>query len=468
MGLTRGKELDLERFIKSVMDEQDIPGLSVAVMQEDRLLYSRGFGHRDSGGGLPAEAETVYGIGSVTKSFTAKAVMMLAEQGELSVGDPVRMYLPEFHFSEDDISDAITIHHLLTHTSGMPPSPALKLALKDSLGRVDIEKLQKQGIWEELRRAPSVDSIDELMSFWADYDEEPLGRPGEVFSYSNDAYALLGEITERASGRQYEEFVRESIAGEIGMKHIYFHPGELVGRDQVTQLFTHEADRVVDAGGWLHAPAMLSAGFVKTSVLDLLKYGQSYLESSLISPNEVSMMSSPFFPCERDTYYGYGFFIHPNYHCLTVVEHGGSIKGVSAHFGFIPEEDLVAAVLMNIQDAPALKVWRGAVNTVLGVPLQDRWGEEPEYECPPDFLARYEGVYRSGEGVRIKVALEDDELAAYVNGDRKKLRPSGVNTAAMMRRGEEAGLRFIVGPTGQVEAVSLGLRILRKVTSGEA
>lgn len=462
MELTGESRRTLKEYITSVMDQHAIPGLSVALMRDGEVAYAEGFGYRNSEDRIAADPDTIYGIGSVTKSFTAKAVMMLAESERLSIGAPIRTYLPEFQYSDDDTSDTITIHHLLTHTSGLPPTPALKHALRESLDVQDVEQLRQQGIWDDVKRGPAMRNAEDLMDFLAGYEESPLGRPGQVFSYSNDGYALLGAIIERVSDRTYEEFVRRDLAGEVGMREVHFTPDDLADAEHVTRLYAGEDDEVVPAGNWLHAPAMVSAGFLKTTVLDLLKYGQAYLQPGLLSRGAVSMMSSPFFPSVRDTYYGYGLSVHPNYHGTTVVEHGGSIKGVSAHFGFVPQENLTAAVLINVQNAPALKVWRGLINAALDVPLDDRWGEEPKYECSPEHLTRFEGVYSSGEGATVCVSVEDGELVADINGERKIMRPSGVDTAAVMRRGEEAGVRFLTGPTGRVDAMFFGLRVLRR------
>ena len=455
-----------ESFVQSTMREHSIPGLSVAVMQNGQHLCSGGFGFRNRSEQEPATARTVYGIGSVTKSFAAMAIMILAGEGRLSVGDPVRKHLPEFSFGDGRVAEAVTVHHFLTHTSALPPTPALKFGMRSHFeawaSPGEMERVQELGLWDEWTGHPPIETHEHHMDFLKGFDEEPLGRPGQQFSYSNDAFSLLGAIVQRVSGQSFECFVKERILDRLQME-AGFHPSWLEGRADVTELYdTNPEGEAMEAGHWFHAPAMVSAGFLKTSVLDMLRYGQSYLDCSILQRGAISQMTAPLFPCGRDTYYGYGLRVHPNYGGTTVVEHGGSLKGIAAQFGFVPEEGIVAAVLANVKDVPVDKIWRGAINPLLGLPMETAWSRPPDCECTQEHLARYTGTYRSGEGAKVEVILEDGELFAMENSERKALRPTGADTVGIMRRGEETEIRFITGPLGHVDAMFYGLRILRR------
>ncbi len=461
---------EFREFTEKIREQHDVPGLSVAVADGDQVLYTEGFGLRNVEEDLPATPETLYGMASVTKSFTALAIMILEEQDRLCSTDPVTRHLPGFCLTGGSSAEAVTIHHLMTHTSGMPPTGALRYSMIRSMeGDPSVDEIKRLGRWEEWTDRDPIDTYEDLLDFIGDDDQAPLGRSGQQFSYSNDAYSLLGAIVERVSGQSFDSFVREHILEPVGMGSSTMDLDFLEEYPDVTQLYSQSDERgVYAAPKWQHAPAMLGAGFLRSNVTEMVHYGQMYLDSlspgtgGLVERGTVTRMAAPYFPCGRSQYYGYGLVIRPGYHGVTLVEHGGSLKGVSSHFGFIPERNLTASVVANLQGIPASKIWLGAMNLLLGLPVDTPRSREPEYEASQEELARFAGSYVSGEGARIDVLTEDGGLYACIDNGKHLLRPSGPDTAAMMRRGEESMVRFIPGPTGEVEAMYTGLRIIRR------
>lgn len=463
---------EFREFTEKIREQHDVPGLSVAVADGDRILYAEGFGLRNVEKNLPATPETLYGMASVTKSFTALAIMILEEEEKLCSADPVVRHLPEFRLTGGSSAEAVTIHHLMTHTSGMPPTGALRYSMIRSMeGDPSVDEIKRLGRWEQWTDREPIDTYEDLLDFIVDDDQPPLGRSGQQFSYSNDAYSLLGAIVERVSGQPFDSFVRERILEPVSMRSSTMGLDFLEEYSDVTQLYSQSEERgVIAAPKWQHAPAMLGAGFLRSTVTEMVRYGQMYLSSlspgsgSLVGRQTVTRMAAPYFPCGRSQYYGYGLVIRPGYHGVTLVEHGGSLKGVSSHFGFIPEKNLTASVVANLQGIPASKIWLGAMNLVLGLPVDTQRSREPEYEASQEELERFVGSYASGEGALIDVLIEDGDLYAFIDNSTHLLRPSGPDTAAMMRRGEESMVRFIPGPTGEVEAMYTGLRIIRRVS----
>ncbi|WHX29640.1 serine hydrolase domain-containing protein [Brevibacillus agri] len=178
------------------MAEANAPGAAIGVARGGKLLYQKTFGYRDRENGLPLSADTVFGIASITKSFTCVAIMQLQEAGKLSVHDPVVKYLPEFRAGDEELTKRITIHHFMTHTPGMAPLPFLDKAMKRSMEQDPA--IAGTEAEEELKKLPYLDTYEEVLQAIAAFDAKPLGEPGEVFSYNNDAYGLLGAIIERA------------------------------------------------------------------------------------------------------------------------------------------------------------------------------------------------------------------------------------------------------------------------------
>ncbi len=448
---------EFEEFIHEIMEEFEIPGLSLGLSQDGEIKYSRGFGYSNREEGTRATADTVYGIASITKSFTALAIMILEREGKLSTGDPVVKYLPEFN-AGDRITPAITIHHFLTHTAGLPPTPALMYAMVRSIeGDPTAKKLKEEGKWEKWTEEPPIDTYEDLLDFWNRKKPDPLGNPGAQFSYSNDAYSLLGTIVERVSGVSLEKFMEEKIFQPQKMEKITFEPEMLKKWQDVTQLYARIDEEVVPAPCWNHSPAMLGAGFLKTKVPDLLKYGNSFFSS-----HHLQRMGSPYFPLPDGKYYGYGFMVQPDYYGNTIVEHGGSLKGISSHLGFIPEKNVVATVLINLVEMPVTRIWNALVNLFLGLPKHEERIPHKKLPSIPRASRDWPGKYTSQEGAEIDVTREEGKFLIRLNEKKQELIPASADKAIVTRRGEKSIVQFLRDGEGNVSGMHMGLRIIKK------
>jgi len=466
---------ELEEYISGIMDEHQVPGLALAVLKDDEIIYARGFGYRDRSRRLRVDEETVFGIASVTKSFTAAAIMKLVDDGVLSVNDPVVEHLPEFRVPDEEALSRITIRDFMAHLSGIPPQPNLGYAMRHSMRGYPKYNPHEEDSDEDQgdeQDEPVVETYEDLMEQLADgYDL--LGSPGEWLSYSNDAYALLGAIIERASGQLYESFVSEHILEPNGMSRTTFFLDDLVSMDNVTRLYMKNIDdEVMDVPRYQEASSLVACGFLRSCATDLVRYGRMYLGRGtvdgrqLLSAESVLEMETPVFPTTPKSYYGYGLTITPDYHGRTLVEHGGSLTGVSSRFGYVPEEGLACAVLMNLSGAPADKVWLAAVNLALGLPVDSKRIEYPQCELPASELERFTGVYRAGEGQDITIELDDGELWAQAMGERHSLRPTAPDKLVVKQRGSESLAQFYFDETGKVTRAFWGLRVLTRHERG--
>lgn len=464
------KTSQLKEFVSRIADEYSVPGLSVALAKGGRLLFAEGFGKRDLEADLPATKETVYGIASVTKSFTALSCLLLAQEGKLSLGDPIGKHLPEWDVGDEQANAAMTIHHFLTHAAGLPPSGSRRYCVVRSLeGDPSTEELKAQGKYaNSIDRAP-IDTYEQLMEYWQSQRPELLGPCGAQFSYSNDGFALLGAIVQRVSGIPFADFVQQRILEPLGMTSSTFAPENLQYLPDVTQLYIKTSDGAIKAAPqWTHAPAMLGSGYIKSSVVDLVRYGQALLgyRQDLIRPQLLAKMTSPYIPCGPAVYYGYGLMIHPNHGGHKVIEHGGSQKAVSAAFGVVPGRSLTAAVLTNLADVPAQRIWLAAVNLALDLPLDKPFAREPQYDSRIKELQRWVGSYRSEEGIELEVTLEDEQAYLVSNGKKQAIRQSGSSRGAIEYRGSETGLAFTANGAGEINGVRYGYRIVPKVRTG--
>ncbi|MDE2594845.1 MAG: beta-lactamase family protein, partial [Burkholderiales bacterium] len=190
----------LSKLINHEMRQGDVPGLSIALVDDQRVVWSQGFGYADQERRTPASAETIYRVGSISKLFTDMAALQLAEQGRLNVDLPVQTYLPNFSIKQrNGTATAITPRMLMTHHAGLP---------RDIL----------KGF---MTTAPEPFShvVDQLRDEYADYP------PGQTFSYSNLGITVLGSVVEQLSGEPFAARMQREVLLPMGMTHSAFETG---------------------------------------------------------------------------------------------------------------------------------------------------------------------------------------------------------------------------------------------------
>lgn len=458
----------LDGYIEEVMAEHRIPGIAVVVVDGDEVVYAKGFGFRNSAKHLPVTPETVFGIASVTKSFTALAIMQLVERGKIRLDDPVKQYLPGFNLPGDN-GDSVTIYHFLTHTSGLPPIPALNYSIAANTPKDPVEHQKAQ----DEHSFPRIDTYEDLIDYIRGADFKVLGAPGKYCSYSNDAYALLGAIIAKVTGIPYDRYVWDNILAPLGMNRSTFSVEQLHTMDNVTLLYDRsEKGDVFYAPNWQVAPPYLSCGWLKSSAMDLSNYVRMYIGNGMfrnrqiISPSGIAAMIAPrheFYGFERGLWYGYGWMVRPNYGGVTLVSHGGNLKGIASKIGFAPERKVGAVVLCNLTRAPASKIWHAAINIALGL-RADYVADPFEFkELPRGTLEKFAGCFKSGEGSEVIITVENNQLVANINGTVLPLKTTGSESAVVCMNGEESEVKFLFDEDGNVWAIGLRGRIVRKI-----
>lgn len=459
-----------EAFVQSLMEEYEAPGVAVGVIKDGQVIYSKGFGYRDLERKLPVTPDTVFGVASVSKSFTALGIMQLAEKGLLAVEHPVKRYLPEFDLPGEETEHAwkITIHNFLTHTAGIPPLPSLTYSIlaatqPDPDDIRDGERLPGAG------DRPSILDTESLLRFIATHDYKLVGAPGEYVSYSNDAFGLLGTIIERVSGQEYEAYLQQHILGPLNMSHTTTKIDKLQEFPEVTRLYYKDKDdRLCVSDNWQEAPPLTACGFIRSNLKDLLAYVSMYLNEGvfqgrrLISPSGISRMVTPYHPYYPERWYGYGFIVRPDYHGCTLIQHSGSLRGVASNIGYVPEKGIGAVVLCNLTGFPAAKVWLGAINLLLGLPVDNPLVKKEICPQPESQLLKLAGTYRSGEGANIVVRVKDGKLQAEVDDKVYPVETTGPDTAVVTIKQVENHVRFLFDWTGEVWALRYGSRLILK------
>lgn len=222
-----------ETYAEKVMKESHLPGVAIGLAKDGRVFYEKGFGYRDVENQLKVTSDTVFAIGSITKSFTCVALMQLQEKGKLALHEPIKKYLPDFHLKNGKYTD-MTIHHFMTHTSGIPDLQMFPMVLYESLREDDFR--YDPTIRGNKEAFQPILTYEEYLNHISQLDFEMLGKPGEQWHYSNDCYGLLGAIIEQVSGQKYEKYVQKQILEPSGMKRTSFFLNDFYDED-VTKIY---------------------------------------------------------------------------------------------------------------------------------------------------------------------------------------------------------------------------------------
>ena len=310
-------ETRIDSTIKMEFNDPNGPGGVFMVAQKGKIVYQKAFGKANLELDADLRTDNVFELGSMTKQFTAVAVLMLEEQGKLKVSDPVTKYIPDY-----PSGDKITIHHLLTHTSGIKDFTKMK-ALSDIAQKNMTPKM--------------------MVDF---FKNEPLDfAPGEKFEYDNSGYVLLGYIIELVSGETYEDFVTKLIFNKVGMEHSYYATDRNVIRKRAYGYHKKSHGYVNKTVISFSVP--FASGSLMSSLGDMLKWQNALNQNILLNSAETNKAFSKYKLNDgTDFTYGYGWHIK-EINGIPTREHGGSIFGFKTMGVYIPKEDIYVLGLSN-------------------------------------------------------------------------------------------------------------------------
>jgi D-alanyl-D-alanine carboxypeptidase len=427
---------------------------SVLVARGGREVFAQGYGLANRAGGERVTADTRFDIGSLSKQFTAAAVLRLESEGRLSVHDPVSRHLPEY---PRPAGDQITLHHLLTHTSGLP-----------SLGR--------RGQLEHVREDCSPRTLEELLAFSNDL---PLDfAPGAEHRYSNSGYVLLAAVVERVAGMPFDAYLRTALFAPAGMRATgRILPGEETAGVAVGYT-GYEPD--VKPRDCVHASWHTGGGGLHSTARDLLRWDQALAAGRILPPEQLAKFYHPHVQTGRaGRAYAYGWN-RLEVHGRPVIHHNGGTEGFITEFMRFPDDSLLVIVLANyLPDLGVnvpIRMVRAASAAVLGQP----------YEVPPlpvpvpaADLARLAGRYQAAPGYVLRVDTAGGRLWAEATGGhswslstvaaQRALNARSDTVLLGMRlihafvEGDVAALRAALAPARQAEVSDESLLFLREL-----
>lgn len=389
------------------------------VVKDGRTVFRKALGMADLELGVPLQPDMVFRLGSITKQFTAASILMLVEEGKLSLQDRIEKFLPGYPTQ----GYAITVEHLLTHTSGIQSYTA-------------IPGWMTSKILSPLTVTELVDG----------FKKEPMQfAPGEKWAYNNSAFVLLGAIIEKVSGRTYEAFVKERIFQPLGMTSSYYGSTEPIIPRRVPG-YTEEGGQVRNAG-YLSMTQPYSAGSLSSTVDDLARWDAAlYTEKILKKASLERAWTSYVLKNGTPTNYGYGWQL-AKVRGRRSIEHGGGIFGFSTYALRLPEERVYVAVLAN-SDSPTTDP--GYVTKKLAaIALGDPFPDFAPVAVDPKILQRYAGVYRIDEKSTRTITMEGGKVFAQrAGGTRLEIRPT--SETEFFYEKSFTHLRFVVDAAGKV------------------
>jgi CubicO group peptidase (beta-lactamase class C family) len=354
---------------------------SVLIAKDDHIVFSRGYGLANIEWNTSNTPTTKYRIGSVTKQFTAAAILLLEEAGKLKVEDSLKTHWPEAPAAWDKV----TIFHLVTHTSGIT-----------DFGREEYEE------WK-IAETTAENSVSR-------FSGRPLSfEPGTQFSYSNSGYILLGYLIERISGKSYGDFLREKIFTPLGMKDSGVDSNSAVIPNRAAGYYPGPDDSLVNAP-WVNMTFPHAAGAIYSTTEDLFRWTQGLFGGKLLSAASLKKMTTPF----KDDY-AFGIYSQKAVERKMFV-HGGHIEGFRAALAYFPDEKITVAVLSNLNESDPELVGKQLTALLRGETLILP-SERREIQLSADSLPKFTGIYEIAPSANAIVTTAKGKLLVEFPGD---------------------------------------------------
>ena len=360
----------------------DETGCAALVAKDSQVIYTRAFGMANLELNVPMQPDMVFRIGSITKQFTAVAILQLMEQGKLSLQDDITKFIPDYPTQ----AYTITIEHLLTHTSGIKSYTNLPGYIENV--RTDMKP-------------------DELINT---FKNQPMEfAPGTKWNYNNSGYFLLGYIIEKVTGKSYPDYIQENFFTPLGMTSTCYGSDTKIIKNRAYG-YQQGGDGVANSD-YCSMTQPYSAGSIMSTVGDLFKWHQALYAGKLVKKETLEKAVTEYrLSNGKGSGYGYGWFLSQLQGSPTV-EHGGGIFGYLTSSVYLPKEDVYVALFSNsTAKAPEFTALKMAAMAI-GKPLVT-----PGITLDEATLDQYAGVYFNDAGREVTVTRDGNQLSATLTG----------------------------------------------------
>ncbi len=408
------------------------PGCAALVAKKGQIIYQKALGMANLELAVPMQTDKVFRIGSMTKQFTAIAILQLMEQGKLSLQDEITRFIPDYPTQ----GKTITLEHLLTHTSGIKSYTNMK-----EFGTIDKQDL----------------TPPQLIDF---FKNQPLVfEPGTQWSYNNSGYFLLGYIIEKVTGKTYAQYLVDAFFKPLGMNHSYYGSNAQLIQNRAAG-YQGGKDGTENAD-YLSMSLPYAAGSIESTIGDLWIWHQALHRYKLVKKATLDRAFTNYkLKNGQPTNYSYGWFLNTIGGSPTI-EHGGAINGFLTNGIYLPQEDVLVLVFSNsTQNSP------DGVAEVMAAAAIGKYKDAAELVMNPALLQAYEGTYEGtyeGQAVGSSViTLTNNQLYWQpAGGKRIRLKPTQSDTFVLANSLDT--LSFVRNGAGQLDYILYQNR-LRTIT----
>lgn len=331
----------LDDGIRQMLSSWEVPGVAVAVVKDDRVVFSKGYGTTAARKGEPVTADTLFALGSISKSLTAAALAMLVDEGKINWDDPVTDYLPRFQLHDPYLAQQLTIKDLLTHRVG----------LAENDGNLLLARFQDDELLERIAQL------------------SPVGQFRSSFAYQNVLYIVAGKLLEAVTGQTWDDFVQNRLLKPLGMTASRTSPDAVRDGIDLAKPFV-KGEQGVTQVELARVAAVGPAGGLVSNVNDMAQYVRLMLAKGvhqgrqLISEQSINTITAPTVVVPltedyaiKDPYahiltYGLGWYIHED-RGYKIVQHRGRFPGYTARITLVPDQNLGVVVLTNLEKSLA-------------------------------------------------------------------------------------------------------------------
>jgi CubicO group peptidase (beta-lactamase class C family) len=373
--------------------DENHPGGAIGILSGTEPLFSKSYGIMDLEQKVNLNENSVFNIASVSKQFTAFAILMLESEGKLDLDDNIRRWLPDLPAYDYEI----TIRHLLQHTSGIASTDLLRLFAGLSFD----EQWTHKDEYNLIKSYPQLNFT-----------------PGESHVYSNGGYSLLAQIVEQAGGMNFSAFMEEKVFHPLGMTRTFVLDDPAKPLVNVAKGYTKEGDDFVRVSS--DEDYSYGAGNIYSTMADMIKWGQNLLSAEAKNKTLLNRISNPYNTLSNgDTIgYTYGFYVR-THKGIKMVEHSGGVPGFRNQFMIFPDHGLLVILMFNNEIST-----RRLATDIVELLLADNLKEEipkPQVaiDYDPELLRTFEGSFQMPDGMELTFNFEQDTFWLILPGDHK-------------------------------------------------
>ena len=395
-------------------------GAAALVARNGQVIYKKAFGMANLELNVPMQVDNIFRIGSITKQFTAVAILQLMEQGKLNLQDEITKFIPDYPMN----GHKITIEHLLTHTSGIQSYTGMK----------DFVEMMRKDMKPE-----------ELI---AHFKNQPMEfAPGTKWNYNNSGYFLLGYIIEKITGKTYPQYLEENFFKPLGMTNSYYGSDTKIIKNRATAY--GKGEKGFENAQPLSMTLPYSAGSIQSTVEDLLKWHQAVHAYKLVKKESLDKAFTSYKLTDgKETNYGYGWFLG-NVQESPTIEHGGGINGFLTSSIYLPKEDVFVAVFSNCDCNSPDDVSSKIAALTIGKPYDYK-------EMPLDSttLKSYTGVYENDKAEQRVITFSENQLYSQRSGSPKYKIKAYQKDKFFLEKSFSTTLEFSRNSKGEIEKIN--------------